>query len=253
MPNIGEVKNGKEIGLTGYCAHMWVACETCRKERWVALDHGEPRSHKCRSCASHGSLIPQPKGTIQNPVIDDIRSPVDFGLNHCSGLLQFCNCPKCGKGYWRTLSCLKRQKSNLCKECATLHFNSGELSNKWKGGKTVTAGGYTHVWLSSDSLYYKMVNKTGKLCEHRLVMAQHLGRCLQPFEIVHHKNGIKTDNRIENLELTISGEHSKNHSRSYIDGFIKGYREGFSKVVEEKIDKLNKEIRLLELKLKGDL
>jgi len=56
--------------------------------------------------------------------------------------------------------------------------------------------------------------KVGKrnVREHRYIMEQYLGRRLEPTEVVHHRNGDKQDNRLENLELTSVSEHTIIHN-----------------------------------------
>ncbi len=61
------------------------------------------------------------------------------------------------------------------------------------GAKTVTREGYINV-----------KTERGTLPEHRLVMENHIGRRLVGRESVHHKNGIRDDNRLDNLELWAS-------------------------------------------------
>jgi hypothetical protein len=82
--------------------------------------------------------------------------------------------------------------------------NTGPNHWNWKGGRYIRQG-YVVVYLPDNP----SSKADGYIFEHRLVMEQHLGRLLTSNETVHHKNGIKTDNRIENLELVShNGPHT---------------------------------------------
>ena len=99
--------------------------------------------------------------------------------------------------------------------CRYLHANGlnpnrgqprGEQHPSWNGGRSLTKYGYMVVRLSEDSPFWSMAQVNGTVMEHRLVMAEYLGRPLYGWETVHHANGGRADNRIENLQLCI-GKH----------------------------------------------
>lgn len=86
----------------------------------------------------------------------------------------------------------------------------GERHPHWKGGRTRDGNGYVLCkYDQMDSIAAPMASSgSSYILEHRLVMARSVGRALKSFETVHHINGVRTDNRLENLQLR-TGKHGK--------------------------------------------
>jgi hypothetical protein len=85
---------------------------------------------------------------------------------------------------------------------------SGPDNHNWRGGETRTMYGYINQYAPD----HPNVDKKGYVKQHRLVMEAHLGRLLERSEHVHHINGIKHDNRLQNLIVMTQGEHNNEHA-----------------------------------------
>jgi len=134
-----------------------------------------PKAKRCRSCAQKHRFIKE-------------------------------NCPMFGKQH--TVEAKKKQ--SLCKlgiknptkrldvrkKLSKNHADvSGKKHPQFKG-KILNRG---YVYIYSPNHPFKTTNNI--VLEHRLIMEKHLGRYLHPTEVVHHKNEIRTDNRLNNLQL----------------------------------------------------
>lgn len=98
---------------------------------------------------------------------------------------------------------IKKAQENKINPSGSSHYN-------WKGGKRYTTNGYVMIYSPNHPFRHK---RSKTVHEHRLKMEKKIGRLLKKGEVVHHVNGIKSDNRISNLVLMTNSEHSSFHGK----------------------------------------
>ena len=109
----------------------------------------------------------------------------------------------------------KDERSKIAREAHKRKWPNGRfgpLAGRWKGGRA--GAGTKKAYVSIYMPTHPHCTKEGYVMEHRLIMERSVGRYLFTTELVHHKNGDKKDNRLENLELLPS---KKAHSRAHFD------------------------------------
>jgi HNH endonuclease len=124
---------------------------------------------------------------------------------------RFCRIEGCGK-------------PNYGKDLCTVHyqrwFRTGQTDLLPTGGKrSINTNGYVQI---SDP---SRRERGGYILEHRLVMQERLGRPLRPHESVHHKNGIRHDNRPENLELWVKPQPAGRRAEDLVAWVVENYPE----------------------------
>lgn len=88
-------------------------------------------------------------------------------------------------------------------------------------GRRITGDGYVELFLPA----YPFSRPSGYVLEHRYVMEIHLGRQLAKHETVHHKNGVRHDNNIENLELWLRPQPSGQRVEDMLEWVVANYPE----------------------------
>lgn len=169
-----RIKYGREI-----------SCEYCGKVSYFSPSRLKYKKHFCSKVCKSKSLLKE------KVILKCDSCDIEFGV-HLS------------TEYWNKI---RNRKHRFCsRKCETTYLQ-GERSPGWTGGRFRNDRGYILIY---NKDHPRPVAR-GYVYEHILVVENILGRYLLLDEHVHHKNGVRDDNRIENLEILTSSKHAKLH------------------------------------------
>lgn len=168
------------------CSHK---CSNILK--WRTREREKRKKIKCKICGKEFSVA-----------LSDHRFKEGIEIKYCS--------KKCNGIDKRTRKLVKCQYCGKEFETTRNQFCSKDCAYKYKvehyKHKIYQENGYNVIFING-------YNKKGNAKQHRVIMEKYICRKLRQDEIVHHINGIKNDNRIDNLKIMTVSEHNSYHRK----------------------------------------
>lgn len=208
----------------------WKACLICGQLLSVENNDQFHKIHHCSNACSHKAISIAKTG---KRYVQGQPRPI-MKLSERKGSIILC--ALCGKEVWKPAAWLRKVKTPYCsRSCRAKHTSAPTLTaNKfdrtgmkfpgtglkgaanpaWKGGVTYfkTHGNYIGVrYVRCPAALLSMARKDGYVMEHRLFVAQAIGRPLLRTEAVHHKDHNPANNDLSNLQLFATNRDHKLH------------------------------------------